>query len=179
MQRPNHDEREWMEAAQKLFPSDRDAPAISAAVANLEKVLRDQIIYSVYLSAQKRGDIAKLGRKEILVKDPRIADLLVTFDDGVDSEKPINAPNIGWWILALTCSREQLDAIWGDLQEDFLKYATGRGVGAAYWWFWIQITKSFAHLMIRTVQKAEPITRLLKRAGANPRERTRTNRPHY
>jgi hypothetical protein len=154
-----------MAAARKLFPSEPDAPAISAAVENLEKALRDQLIYSVYLSAQKRGNVEELGRREILAKDPSLVDLLVTPEDGITSEKPINAPNIGWWILALTCSREQLDAIWGDLQEDFLRYATGRGAGAAYWWFWIQITKSFAHLMIRMVQKAEPITRLLKKSG--------------
>lgn len=78
-------------------------------------------------------------------------------------EPPPTAPAVGWAILALTCSRDQLDVVAGDIEEDFCRYARERGKAAAYWWFWVQIVKSFAHLAIRVVQKALPITDLFKK----------------
>lgn len=76
------------------------------------------------------------------------------------------APPIGWWILALTCSRDQLDAIAGDIEEGFARYARERGHAAAHWWFWIQIVTSFAHLAVRAIQKTLPIADLFKKLNS-------------
>ncbi|MET3665927.1 permease prefix domain 2-containing transporter [Caulobacter sp. 1776] len=66
---------------------------------------------------------------------------------------PPKAPRVGWWILALTCPKDSLDYVVGDLEEDFPRYAAERGLAAAHWWFWIQILKSLAHFVIRAVSR--------------------------
>lgn len=130
--------------------------------------------YHTWLAQQKalhvKTKVYRQWRRTIIEKTivTDLADAYVTI--GTSMEEVVDAkqiaPSIGWWILALTCSRDQLDAIAGDIEEGFARYARERGHAAAHWWFWIQIVTSFAHLAVRAVQKALPIADLFKKLNS-------------
>lgn len=71
-------------------------------------------------------------------------------------------PELGWWLLALTIPRDQLDFVVGDLSESYAKYVDERGRNAALWWYWVQISGSFFHFGLRFLKNLLPVADLIK-----------------
>lgn len=76
--------------------------------------------------------------------------------------RPTTPPKAGWWILALTIPRDQLDFVEGDLAESYARYVDERGRPAALWWYWLQIIGSFFHFGLRLVKNLLPLADVIK-----------------
>ncbi len=59
----------------------------------------------------------------------------------------VRPPRIAVWLIELFASAEQVEAIHGDLLEDFSVIASRSGISAARRWYWKQSLKSVTHLI--------------------------------
>jgi len=78
------------------------------------------------------GEAVKMWRKRLKLAQPK--------------SQTTQPSQTGLYVLELVCSRENRDAIAGDLLEDFGRIEKEHGTRKARIWFWCQVTRSVFHL---------------------------------
>jgi hypothetical protein len=83
----------------------------------------------------------------------------------VEGEAQTHVPEFGASILAFVCSPDRLEAVLGDLEENFHRIALKRGVSAARRWYYYQIVRSVLAFSFGLLRTGLAITEILRKLG--------------
>jgi hypothetical protein len=68
-------------------------------------------------------------------------------------------------VLALLYAPDRLEAILGDLEENYRRYAAKHGVAAARRWYWFKVAQEVGFSVLRLLRFAVSIHELLRKLG--------------
>ena len=94
-----------------------------------------------------------------------LAELAYGISRGATSAKEVapSPPRVATLILSFVCTRDQLEAALGDMEELFASQVSRFGVQTARIWYWWEVLRSSLAFVARSIRSAIGLESLLKR----------------